>query len=132
MSKWVYTFGNGSAEGDASMRNLLGGKGANLAEMNTVGLPVPPGFTVTTEVCTYYYNNNKTYPSDLKDQVRQAVSYVEGIMGKKFADAENPLLFSVRSGKAFISHLYDSKGIPAESEFIRETAVPSPCLWTRK
>ena len=98
MSKWVYTFGNGSAEGDASMRNLLGGKGANLAEMNTVGLPVPPGFTVTTEVCTYYYNNNKTYPSDLKDQVRQAVAYVEGIMGKKFADANNPLLFSVRSG----------------------------------
>ena len=98
MSKWVYTFGNGSAEGDASMRNLLGGKGANLAEMNTVGLPVPPGFTVTTEVCTYYYDNNKTYPADLKDQVRQAVAYVEGIMGKKFADANNPLLFSVRSG----------------------------------
>ena len=98
MSKWVYTFGNGKAEGDASMRNLLGGKGANLAEMNTVGLPVPPGFTVTTEVCTYYYNNNKTYPADLKDQVKQAVAYVEGIMGKKFADATNPLLFSVRSG----------------------------------
>ena len=98
MSKWVYTFGNGKAEGDASMRNLLGGKGANLAEMNVVGLPVPPGFTVTTEVCTYYYNNNKTYPSDLKDQVRAAVAHVEGIMGKKFADAENPLLFSVRSG----------------------------------
>ncbi len=98
MSKWVYTFGNGAAEGDASMRNLLGGKGANLAEMNKVGLPVPPGFTVTTEVCTYYYNNNKTYPSDLKDQVRAAVAGVEKIMGKKFADAENPLLFSVRSG----------------------------------
>ncbi|MBQ8661257.1 MAG: pyruvate, phosphate dikinase [Alphaproteobacteria bacterium] len=98
MSKWVYTFGNGKAEGDASMRNLLGGKGANLAEMNKVGLPVPPGFTVTTEVCTYYYNNNKTYPSDLKDQVREAVADVEKIMGKKFADANNPLLFSVRSG----------------------------------
>ena len=98
MSKWVYTFGNGKAEGDASMRNLLGGKGANLAEMNVVGLPVPPGFTVTTEVCTYYYNNNKTYPADLKDQVRAAVAGVEKIMGKKFADAENPLLFSVRSG----------------------------------
>ncbi len=98
MSKWVYTFGNGAAEGDASMRNLLGGKGANLAEMNKVGLPVPPGFTVTTEVCTYYYANNKTYPADLKDQVRQAVAGVEKIMGKKFADAENPLLFSVRSG----------------------------------
>ena len=98
MSKWVYTFGDGKAEGDASMRNLLGGKGANLAEMNKVGLPVPPGFTVTTEVCTYYYNNNKTYPADLKDQVRSALSYVEGIMGKKFADENNPLLVSVRSG----------------------------------
>ena len=98
MSKWVYTFGNGKAEGDASMRNLLGGKGANLAEMNVVGMPVPPGFTVTTEVCTYYYDNNQTYPSDLKDQVRAAVAHVEGIMGKKFADSENPLLFSVRSG----------------------------------
>ena len=84
MSKWVYTFGNGAAEGDASMRNLLGGKGANLAEMNKVGLPVPPGFTVTTEVCTYYYANNKTYPADLKDQVREAVAGVEKIMGKKF------------------------------------------------
>ncbi len=98
MSKWVYTFGDGKAEGDASMRNLLGGKGANLAEMNKVGLPVPPGFTVTTEVCTYYYNNNHTYPSDLKEQVKQAVADVEKIMGKKFADANNPLLFSVRSG----------------------------------
>ena len=98
MTKWVYTFGDGKAEGDASMRNLLGGKGANLAEMNKVGLPVPPGFTVTTDVCTYYYNNNHTYPSDLKDQVKEAVAGVEKIMGKKFADANNPLLFSVRSG----------------------------------
>ena len=98
MTKWVYTFGNGKAEGDASMRNLLGGKGANLAEMNKVGLPVPPGFTVTTEVCTYYYNNNHTYPADLKEQVKEAVAGVEKIMGKKFADANNPLLFSVRSG----------------------------------
>ena len=98
MSKWVYTFGNGKAEGDASMRNLLGGKGANLAEMNKVGLPVPPGFTVTTEVCTYYYANNNTYPDDLKAQVKEAVAGVEKIMGKKFADADNPLLFSVRSG----------------------------------
>ena len=98
MSKWVYTFGNGKAEGDANMRNLLGGKGANLAEMNKVGLPVPPGFTVTTDVCTYYYANNNTYPADLKDQVKAAVAGVEAIMGKKFADPENPLLFSVRSG----------------------------------
>lgn len=98
MSKWVYTFGNGKAEGDANMRNLLGGKGANLAEMNKVGLPVPPGFTVTTEVCTYYYAHNNTYPSDLKDQVKAAVAGVEAIMGKKFGDNSNPLLFSVRSG----------------------------------
>ena len=98
MTKWVYTFGDGKAEGDANMRNLLGGKGANLAEMNVVGLPVPPGFTVTTEVCTYYYNNNHTYPADLKEQVKEAVAGVEKIMGKKFADANNPLLFSVRSG----------------------------------
>ncbi|MBR1825721.1 MAG: pyruvate, phosphate dikinase [Alphaproteobacteria bacterium] len=98
MSKWVYTFGNGKAEGDANMRNLLGGKGANLAEMNKVGLPVPPGFTVTTEVCTYYYAHNNTYPSDLKDQVKTAVAGVEAIMGKKFGDNSNPLLFSVRSG----------------------------------
>ena len=98
MSKWVYTFGNGKAEGDANMRNLLGGKGANLAEMNKVGLPVPPGFTVTTDVCTYYYANNNTYPADLKDQVKADVAGVEAIMGKKFADPENPLLFSVRSG----------------------------------
>ncbi len=98
MSKWVYTFGNGKAEGDANMRNLLGGKGANLAEMNKVGLPVPPGFTVTTEVCTYYYANNNTYPSDLKDQVKAAVAGVEAVMGKKFGDNSSPLLFSVRSG----------------------------------
>ena len=109
MSKWVYTFGNGAAEGDASMRNLLGGKGANLAEMNKVGLPVPPGFTVTTEVCTYYYANNKTYPADLKDQVRTAVAGVEKIMGKKFADDDNPLLFSVRSGaRVYIPGMMDT------------------------
>ncbi|MDR1694040.1 MAG: pyruvate, phosphate dikinase, partial [Lactobacillaceae bacterium] len=98
MSKWVYTFGNGHAEGDASMKNLLGGKGANLAEMNRVGLPVPPGFTVTTEVCTYYYANGKKYPSDLEKQVKDGVAHAEKIMGKKFADANDPLLFSVRSG----------------------------------
>ncbi|MFV0626752.1 MAG: pyruvate, phosphate dikinase [Alphaproteobacteria bacterium] len=98
MSKWVYTFGDGHAEGDASMKNLLGGKGANLAEMNRVGLPVPPGFTVTTEVCTHYYANGKVYPSELEAQVKEGVSKVEKIMGKKFGDATNPLLFSVRSG----------------------------------
>ena len=97
-NKWVYTFGNGHAEGRADMRNLLGGKGANLAEMNLVGLPVPAGFTVTTEVCTYYYEHNQTYPSDLMDQVRAGINHIESIMGKKFADMENPLLVSVRSG----------------------------------
>ena len=96
--KWVYTFGNGAAEGRADMRNLLGGKGANLAEMNLVGLPVPAGFTVTTDVCTYYYENGQTYPSDLMDQVRAGIAHIESIMGKKFADMENPLLVSVRSG----------------------------------
>ncbi len=98
MTQWVYTFGDGKAEGDASMKNLLGGKGANLAEMNKVGVPVPPGFTVTTEVCTHFYANGKQYPSELKAQVEAAVKNVEDVMGKKFGDAENPLLFSVRSG----------------------------------
>ncbi|MBR4860132.1 MAG: pyruvate, phosphate dikinase, partial [Alphaproteobacteria bacterium] len=97
-NKWVYTFGNGQAEGQADMKNLLGGKGANLAEMNLVGLPVPAGFTVTTDVCVYYYANNQTYPADLMDQVRDGIAHVESIMGKKFADLENPLLVSVRSG----------------------------------
>ena len=91
-NKWVYTFGDGHAEGRADMRNLLGGKGANLAEMNLVGLPVPAGFTVTTEVCTYYYENNQTYPADLMDQVRAGIAHIENIMGKKFADMNNPLL----------------------------------------
>ena len=97
-NKWVYTFGNGAAEGKADMRNLLGGKGANLAEMNLVGLPVPAGFTVTTDVCRYYYDHNQTYPDDLMDQVRAGIAHIENIMGKKFADMENPLLVSVRSG----------------------------------
>ncbi len=98
MTKWVYTFGNGAAEGTAKDKNLLGGKGANLAEMNLVGLPVPAGFSVTTEVCTYYYENNNSYPADLDDQVREGISHIEKVMGKKFADKTNPLLVSVRSG----------------------------------
>lgn len=98
MNKWVYTFGNGKAEGNADMRNLLGGKGANLAEMSSIGCPVPPGFTIVTEACTYYYENNKSYPEELKKQVLEGLKGVEAIMGKKFGDAENPLLFSVRSG----------------------------------
>jgi len=98
MSKWVYRFGDGTAEGRADMKNLLGGKGANLAEMANLGLPVPPGFTVTTEVCTYYYAHDNTYPSDLKDQVQAALAEIERIIGAKFGDTTNPLLVSVRSG----------------------------------
>src|ERR1700759_38098 len=98
MAKWVYSFGNGKAEGRADMRNLLGGKGANLAEMSSLGLPVPPGFTVTTELCTYYYANKETYPPELKDEVEAALAAVEKTVGAGFGDANNPLLVSVRSG----------------------------------
>ncbi len=98
MTKWVYSFGDGSAEGRAEMKNLLGGKGANLAEMSNLGLPVPPGFTITTEVCTYFYANGKTYPKDLKEQVESALATLERRIGSRFGDAKNPLLVSVRSG----------------------------------
>jgi len=98
MAKWVYSFGDGKAEGRADMRNLLGGKGANLAEMSSLGLPVPPGFTITTEVCTYFYDNKKTYPPELKDEVETALAEVEKVVGTQFGDAANPLLVSVRSG----------------------------------
>src|SRR3546814_8782018 len=98
MSKWVYGFGNGKAEGRAEMRNLLGGKGANLAEMSNLGLPVPPGFTITTEVCTWFYANDKSYPDELKAQVEAALGMIEKSVGARFGDAENPLLVSVRSG----------------------------------
>ena len=97
-SRWVYSFGGGSADGDASMKNLLGGKGANLAEMSSLGLPVPPGFTITTEACVHYYANEKQYPAELKDQVVAGLAAVEQITGKKFGDTANPLLVSVRSG----------------------------------
>jgi pyruvate,orthophosphate dikinase len=98
MTQWVYGFGGGSADGDASMKNLLGGKGANLAEMSSLGLPVPPGFTVTTEACVHYYANGETYPTDLAAQVQAGLAKVEQITGKRFGDAANPLLVSVRSG----------------------------------
>jgi pyruvate,orthophosphate dikinase len=98
MTKWVYAFGDGKAEGKAEMRDLLGGKGAGLAEMANLGLPVPPGFTITTEVCTYYYANNRTYPADLEAQVNAALAEVGRITGKVFGDRDNPLLVSVRSG----------------------------------
>ncbi|MYA22592.1 MAG: pyruvate, phosphate dikinase [Gemmatimonadetes bacterium] len=96
--KYVYLFGTSQSEGDKEMRNLLGGKGANLAEMAQLGLPVPAGFTITTEVCTYYYNHDQTYPSALKGQVERAVAEVEKTMDMRFGDAANPLLLSVRSG----------------------------------
>ena len=98
MDKWVYNFGNGHAEGRAEMKELLGGKGANLAEMSAQGLPVPPGYTITTEVCTAFYANGREYPSSLKDQVNQAMQNMESTLGSKFGDSENPLLVSVRSG----------------------------------
>ncbi|OJJ11239.1 pyruvate, phosphate dikinase [Alphaproteobacteria bacterium AO1-B] len=98
MTKWVYGFGNGSAEGAADMRNLLGGKGANLAEMSSLGLPVPPGFTITTEVCTYYYDNEKSYPPALEAEVAAAMDKVGEVTGRKFGDPDRPLLVSVRSG----------------------------------
>ncbi|MCS7081758.1 MAG: pyruvate, phosphate dikinase [Bacteroidota bacterium] len=98
--KWVYTFGGGSAEGRADMRDLLGGKGANLAEMSAIGLPVPPGFTITTEACRYYYEHDKSYPPELWEQVEEALGFVERLMGRRFGDPTAPLLVSVRSGAA--------------------------------
>ncbi|WP_122520355.1 pyruvate, phosphate dikinase [Pannonibacter phragmitetus] len=98
MTKWVYGFGNGTAEGNAGLKTLLGGKGANLAEMSNLGLPVPPGFTITTEVCTWYYDKGKTYPDDLAQQVELALAAAGELTGRRFGDAQNPLLVSVRSG----------------------------------
>ena len=97
-TKWVYGFGDGEAEGASSMRDLLGGKGANLAEMSRLGLPVPPGFTITTGVCAYYYDHNRSYPPRLKDAVAAALATVEASVGKRFGDVADPLLVSVRSG----------------------------------
>ncbi len=96
--KYVYFFGNGRADGNAKMKTLLGGKGANIAEMTKLGIPVPPGFTITTEVCTLYYKNNRKYPEELKMQVENAIAKVERMMGKEFGALNNPLLVSVRSG----------------------------------
>jgi pyruvate,orthophosphate dikinase len=98
MRKWVYSFGAGHNEGRAEMRNLLGGKGANLAEMASIGLPVPPGFTITTEVCTEFYKNHRQYPADLIAQVEAALALIENAVGRKFGDTTLPLLVSVRSG----------------------------------
>ena len=98
MTKWVYTFGAGETEGTAELRDLLGGKGANLAEMSNLGLPVPPGFTITTEVCTAYYKNDNQYPEDLEAQVAASLKAIEEATEKLFDDRYNPLLVSVRSG----------------------------------
>ncbi|HAM72471.1 MAG TPA: pyruvate, phosphate dikinase, partial [Verrucomicrobiales bacterium] len=98
-AKYVYTFGNKKADGDGSMKALLGGKGANLAEMTRIGLPVPPGFTITTDVCTYFYANKRTYPKELQGQMEKGVANMETIMGTKFGNkAGMPLLVAVRSG----------------------------------
>src|SRR5579864_2195778 len=98
IDRWVYAFGGGVADGDASMKNLLGGKGANLAEMSALGLPVPPGFTITTEACNHYYLNGKAHPAGLKAQVAEGLAKVEALTGKTFGDPASPLLVSVRSG----------------------------------
>ena len=98
MNKWIYSFGAGSAEGNAKLKNLLGGKGSNLAEMNNIGVPVPPGFTITTEVCNFYYSNKKHYPSELNKQLLLALENIEKITNMKFGDSSAPLLLSVRSG----------------------------------
>ena len=96
--KYVYLFGNGAADGTAEMKNTLGGKGANLAEMNLIGIPVPPGFTITTDVCSFYYDNDKTFPQMLESEIKDALQHTEGIMESKFGDPNNPLLVSIRSG----------------------------------
>jgi pyruvate,orthophosphate dikinase len=110
--KRVYTFGNGQAEGKADMRNLLGGKGANLAEMNLIGVPVPPGFTITTEVCSEYYELGKDKVVELlKADVEKAIANIESLMNSKFGDIENPLLvsfWSVKKGVVVVIHFAHS------------------------
>ena len=99
-TKYVYFFGNGKAEGDAKMKSLLGGKGANLAEMTNIGIPVPAGFTITTETCDLFYKSGKKWPAGLEEQVRENIAKLEKAMGLKLGDRNNPLLVSVRSGAA--------------------------------
>ncbi len=100
MKKWVYFFGAGKAEGDGTWRDLLGGKGAGLAEMTKIGLPVPAGFTISTEACDYYYKHDKKFPPELKKQVTANVAKLERVTKKKLGDPKSPLLVSVRSGSA--------------------------------
>src|ERR1051326_8646262 len=98
MKKQVYSFGGGTAEGDGKIKDVLGGKGAGLAEMSRAGVPVPPGFTISTEVCTIFFQNGNRVPDDINQQVLEALAALEDKMGQKLGDAENPLLLSVRSG----------------------------------
>src|ERR1700682_2931529 len=98
MKKYVYAFGGGSADGDGKMKDVLGGKGAGLAEMSKAGVPVPPGFTISTEVCNIYFQNGNKVPKEINQQVLDALAKLESRIGKKLGDAENPLLVSVRSG----------------------------------
>src|SRR5262249_25023664 len=98
MTQYVYFFGNGKADGRADMKELLGGKGANLAETTNIALPVPAGFTISTQVCAYYYGHDKQYPQELKGEVDRALKRTEECMGARFGDAGNPLLVSCRSG----------------------------------
>ena len=97
-NKYVYHFSRSKSDGNGKMKALLGGKGANLSEMSRIGLPVPAGMTITTEVCTYYYKNAKTYPKSLDGEIKTNIAKIEKAMGKKFGDLKNPLLLSVRSG----------------------------------
>ena len=97
-TKWIYNFGNGHADGNATMKDILGGKGANLAEMCNLGLPVPPGFTIPTSLCNYYYENGNQLPKELTAEVNSAIHKIEEVLGRKFGDAASPLLVSVRSG----------------------------------
>ena len=97
-TKYIYKFGGKKTDGDAKMKNLLGGKGANLAEMGMLGIPVPAGFTITTEMCTVYYKMNRKYPKELDAQIKEGIKHIEATMGAKFGDKKNPLLVSVRSG----------------------------------
>src|SRR5512145_3445699 len=101
MSKYVYMFGGGTADGDGTMKDTLGGKGAGLAEMSRAGVPVPPGFTIITDVCNVFFDNDKKVPSEVDDQIWAAMEIVEKLVGKKFGDASDPLLMSVRSGAKF-------------------------------
>ena len=129
-NKRVYTFGNGLAEGAADMRDLLGGKGANLAEMNRIGVPVPPGFTITTETCNEYFARGKdTLISLLSDEVMRAVHHIEGLMGATFGDPSNPLLVSVRSG-ARASSTLGSMTLSSKALRRRQAIPASPTIAT--